>query len=63
MVQQPPAYFSPLSHRTFSHHQHNHTSLTLPLQFYKDYVKHLSTVKVIFVSYSNLHCFFNSLPW
>ncbi|XP_045135337.1 adhesion G protein-coupled receptor E3-like isoform X3 [Portunus trituberculatus] len=62
MVQQPPAYFSPLSHRTFSHHQHNHTSLTLPLQFYKDYVKHLSTVKVIFVSYSNLHCFFNSLP-
>uniref|UniRef100_A0A0P4WCY2 GPS domain-containing protein n=1 Tax=Scylla olivacea TaxID=85551 RepID=A0A0P4WCY2_SCYOL len=62
MVQQPPAYFSQLSHRTFSHHQHNQTSLTLPLHFYQDYIKHLNTVKVIFVSYSNLHCFFNSLP-
>ncbi|XP_050700935.1 adhesion G protein-coupled receptor L4-like isoform X2 [Eriocheir sinensis] len=62
VVQQPPAYFSPASHRTFSHPEHNHTALTLPPRFYQGYAEHLNTVKVAFVSYSNLHCIFNSLP-
>ncbi|XP_042224085.1 uncharacterized protein LOC121867976 [Homarus americanus] len=62
VIQQPPAYFSHVEERRYTHPHYNLTSLTLPYRFYRGYVRRLTSVKVVFLSYTDLHCTSGTLP-
>ncbi|XP_053648042.2 uncharacterized protein [Cherax quadricarinatus] len=62
VIQQPTAYFMKESGRSYTHPHFNLTTITLPHHFYDGYLQPLTTVKVVFFSFTDLHCTSNTLP-
>lgn len=62
MVQQPVSYFRPVHHRSYTHPHFNFTTITLPRNFHRGYVQHFRTVRVVFISFKDLHCTANTIP-